>query len=203
MSPELVFLLEEPSMKAFLEELLPRIVPGTSCRLVPHEGKLDLEKSVPRKLRAWRSPGVRFIVVRDQDSEDCRALKKRLVSTAEEAGRPDTVIRIVCRELEAWLLGDLVALGTAFDAPHLESLRGKAKFRNPDGLGNPSEEIRKLVSRYQKISGARAVGRHIDPSRNVSPSFQVFVTTVQLIADTPVGSEWTSRSLELTQRLKP
>ena len=34
---------------------------------VPHEGKQDLEKSIPRKLRAWREPSAHFIVVRDND----------------------------------------------------------------------------------------------------------------------------------------
>ena len=62
-----VFLLEELSMKTLLEGLLPRIVPGMKFLCVPHEGKLDLEKSVPKKLRAWREPGVRFVVLRDND----------------------------------------------------------------------------------------------------------------------------------------
>ncbi|GMU62432.1 MAG: hypothetical protein AMXMBFR34_41950 [Myxococcaceae bacterium] len=56
-----VFLLEEKSMKVLLDGLLPRIVPSLDFLCVPHEGKQDLEKSIPRKLRAWREPGVRFV----------------------------------------------------------------------------------------------------------------------------------------------
>lgn len=49
----LVFLLEELSMKVFLEGLLPRVLPEhIGVQLIPHEGKSDLEKSIPRKLRA-------------------------------------------------------------------------------------------------------------------------------------------------------
>ena len=47
-----VFLLEEYSMKVLLDGLLPRLFPGLLFLCVPHEGKQDLEKSVPKKLRA-------------------------------------------------------------------------------------------------------------------------------------------------------
>ncbi|WP_161486040.1 hypothetical protein [Desulfotomaculum copahuensis] len=44
---KIVFLLEEPSLKEFLEIFLPRILPpGVSFMAVPHEGKQDLEKSI-------------------------------------------------------------------------------------------------------------------------------------------------------------
>lgn len=67
----IVFLLEEPSMKALLEGMLPRLFPGLNFQCVSHEGKSDLDKSIPRKLRAWREPGVRFIIVRDNDNANC------------------------------------------------------------------------------------------------------------------------------------
>ena len=53
-----VFLLEEYSMKLFLDGLLPRLAPNLEYVCVFHEGKTDLERSIPRKLRAWREPGV-------------------------------------------------------------------------------------------------------------------------------------------------
>lgn len=62
-----VFMLEEYSMKVLLEGLLPRLFPDLAFLCVPHDGKGDLEKSLPKKLRAWREPGVRFVVVRDND----------------------------------------------------------------------------------------------------------------------------------------
>ena len=69
----IVFLLEERSMKTLLEGLLPRLMPDKSFICIPHEGKQDLEKSIPRKLRAWHEPGARFVVVRDNDGGDCQA----------------------------------------------------------------------------------------------------------------------------------
>ena len=69
-------------MGNLLEVLLPRLFPGLSFQCVPHEGKQDLEKSIPRKLKAWRVPGVFFCVIRDNDSGDCRALKERLIDEA-------------------------------------------------------------------------------------------------------------------------
>jgi len=71
----LVFMLEEPSMKTLLEELTPRLFPALDFLCITHEGKCDLEKSIPRKLRAWAVPGDRFVVLRDNDGGDCLALK--------------------------------------------------------------------------------------------------------------------------------
>ena len=71
----IVFLLEEGSIKVLLEGLLPRLFPGLPFLCVSHEGKRDLELSIPRKLKAWREPGVRFVVMRDQNSGDCHQVK--------------------------------------------------------------------------------------------------------------------------------
>ncbi len=67
-----VFLLEEPSMKHLLDALLPRLAPGMDFLCVPHEGKNDLECSIPRKLMAWNEPGTRFVIVRDNDFDTAR-----------------------------------------------------------------------------------------------------------------------------------
>jgi hypothetical protein len=48
----LVFLLEERSIKVLLEALLPRLFPALEIFCIAHEGKSDLEKSLPRKLKA-------------------------------------------------------------------------------------------------------------------------------------------------------
>lgn len=80
-----VFLLEEPSMKVLLDGLLPRLFPGLPFWCIAHEGKSDLELSIPRKLRAWREPGVRFVVIRDNDGGDCRGLKAALRGCAKQA----------------------------------------------------------------------------------------------------------------------
>ena len=182
----LVFLLEEESMMEFLTGLLPRILPPEwTFKLVPHEGKSDLEKSIPRKLRAWRTPGTRFIVVRDQDSGDCAVIKAKLEQSCREAGRADGIVCIACRELEAWFIGDLATVGEVFSVPQLAGLQGKARFRNPDRLGSPSRELMALVPGYGKKSGARALGAVLEPARTYSPSFRYFVRKVAEVAASP------------------
>ena len=65
-------------MRVLLDSLLPRLFPGLSFLCVPHEGKTDPERSIPRKLRRWREPGVlRFAVVRDNDGGNCCARHNR------------------------------------------------------------------------------------------------------------------------------
>ena len=53
----IIFLLEEYSMKVLLDGLLPRLVPGLQFLCVPHEGKSELEKSVPKMLPRRRAGG--------------------------------------------------------------------------------------------------------------------------------------------------
>jgi hypothetical protein len=181
---KLVFLLEEPSMQAALEGILPRLIPGVWFQCVPHEGKQDLEKSVPRKLRGWREPGVRFIVVRDQDSADCHDVKNILVALCQEAKRPDTLVRVACRELEAWFLGDLQAVERGLGIENLACRQGKTRYREPDHNGNPFQELRRLVPTYQKVSGARRIGSHLTLDHPRSHSFAIFLQGIRRIVDT-------------------
>jgi hypothetical protein len=182
MTAEVVFMLEEPSMREFLNGLLPRVAPHLVFVLVAHEGKSDLEKSLPKKLRAWRTPGARFVILRDQDSADCRVIKQRLVTIAREAGKPDAVVRIACRELEAWLLGDPAGLARALQCDKLDGIECKEKFRNPDRLSSPSHELERLLGAYSKTAGGRAAGLHIDWVDNTSDSFRQFIGAVQRLA---------------------
>ena len=175
----LVFLLEEPSMEAFLRVLLDRFMPGIDAILIPHQGKSDLEASIPRKLRGWNDPAARFIVVRDQDSSDCKVLKEQLAALC--TSRPNTLVRIVCHELEAWYLGDLEAVALAFSKPAIVSLQATKKFRNPDRLGSPSRELAKLVPAYQKVGGSRDIAAHFQPARCRSPSFKAFFSGVERV----------------------
>jgi hypothetical protein len=49
---QIVFLLEEKSMKEVLSHVLPQLLPpDISFLLIAHEGKSDLEASIPRKFR--------------------------------------------------------------------------------------------------------------------------------------------------------
>lgn len=176
----IVFLLEEDSMKLLLEGLLPRLIPDLPFQCVAHEGKQDLEKSVPRKLKAWQEPGVRFVVVRDQNSGDCRKIKASLGRLCGRSGRNDVLVRIVCRELEAWYVGEPKALGRAFPETRLGTLRrlDTSRYRNPDAVVHPSDAIAELIPEYQKRSGARRMAPFLS-RENRSRSFQEFVRGVE------------------------
>ncbi len=177
----LVSLLEERSMKTLLEGLLPRLVPGLPFICVPHEGKQDLEKSIPRKLRAWREPGVRFVIVRDNDGGDCRILKENLATLCADAGRADTLVRIACQELEAWYFGEPEAMAQAFENARLLDIKDKSRYRDPDSIQQPCREIVKLIPEFQKISGARKMASWLSRDRNHSRSFQVMLEGVERV----------------------
>lgn len=181
-----VFLAEEASMEEMLRGFLPVLFPnwteGVDWRCIPHEGKSDLEASIPHKLRGWRQPNVRFVVLRDQDSANCEDVKRRLRELCASGGRPDTLVRIPCRELEAWYLGDLAAVDAALGTPNLSAKQDQRKYRNPDRLQNPSKELSKLAP-YQKRSGSRAIGPKLDPDMNCSHSFRVFVAGLRAMVE--------------------
>lgn len=184
----LVLMLEEYSMKVLLDALLRRLHPNLPFLCVPHEGKQDLEQSLSRKLRAWREPGVQFLVVRDNDGSDCAALKRRLLALCSAAGRSDTVIRIACEELEAWYLGDPEALADAYGRGVIREL-GKARFRDPDSVQQPAAALLDLAPSFQKVSGARLLAPRLSPARNRSRSFQTFLSSVRRIATSLAGDQ--------------
>ena len=169
-------------MAVLLKGLLPRLYPDLPFLCISHEGKNDLEKSIPRKLRAWGEPGVRFAIVRDNDGGDCRKLKNSLNALCKVGRREDSLIRIVCQELEAWYLGDPDALADAFGRESLRGLGRKARFRDPDSVSQPSEMLRTLVPEFQKVSGARLMARHLNRDRNSSRSFQALLAGVEDVA---------------------
>ena len=122
-------LTEEPSAKAALDVLLPKILPASVTFLVSNfNGKPDLLKKLPNRLHAYaRRIGhedLKVCVLVDRDSQDCRMLKRELEMIAEQAGLVTKSVskgevfhvlnRIVVEELEAWFFGDPDALRRAY-----------------------------------------------------------------------------------------
>lgn len=176
----LVFLLEEPSARDLLEGLLPRLLPtDLDIYYLVFEGKQDLEGQLVRKMRGWQRPGAAFVVLRDQDAAECGAVKARLERLVAESKRKPALIRVACRELESWVVGDWRAVSMAFDRPHLIAKSSKEPYRNPDRLVRPVEALRKFIPEYQKRDGARRIGVLLDPKHNQSNSFRVFCSGVQ------------------------
>jgi hypothetical protein len=84
------FLVEEPSAEAALKNLIPKIVGDqVTFRVISFQGKQDLLTHLPKRLRGytrWLPPDYRFIVLVDQDRQDCRRLKTQLEAAAHQAG---------------------------------------------------------------------------------------------------------------------
>jgi len=181
------FLLEEYSMKVFLENLLPRILPeniklNEHYFLRSHEGKSDLKKSIPHKIRAFNNLNipVGIVILQDQDSNDCILLKKELQSLCEpKCNNLKYLIRIVCRELESWYLGDMDTLQMAYPKFNSKKYKNKAKFRNPDNL-NSYDEIKRIIPLFQKVEGARIISPIITIENNKSTSFGQFVNGLSI-----------------------
>ena len=180
---ELVFLLEEPSARAMLESLLPRMMnKDMKFRCIPFEGKQDLEKQVLRKIRAYQNDQARFIVLRDQDSHpDCNLIKRRLLDLCEQSGKAaHCLVRIACKELETVYVADLQAVENALEIAGLSRHQQNRKFRAPDELGSPSLELKSLTKNcYEKVSGSRAIGKHLDLDNVRSPSFRNLIAAIR------------------------
>ena len=165
--------------------ILPKIIPETYIfQCVSHNGKRALKKSIPIKTRGWKEPNVQFIIVQDKDSADCIKLKKEIHNLIYETRRSETLIRIVCTELESWYLGDLEAVEKGF-CINLSNHKSKAIFRNPDMIVNAKQELNKLIPKYQPISGSIAIAKYMDITKNKSHSFNVFIHGIEkLIKET-------------------
>jgi len=182
---QLVFFLEEPSARELLNGVVPKLLPpAITFRCVVFEGKQDLEKQLPRKLRGWQQPGCRFVVLHDKDSADCMAVKQKLQAICASANKPDALIRIACHELESWYLGDLRAVERGLQINGLAKKQQGQKYRNPDRLSNPKQELKKLTGNcYQQIAGSRMIAYFLKLDGNCSVSFNVFLAGVRRVIE--------------------
>lgn len=170
----LVFCLEEPSARAMLQGVLPRLLDGDiEVKYIVFEGKQDLHKQLVKRLRHWQQPDTRFVVMRDQDSGDCNAIQAELTELCVRAGRADALVKIACRELESFYLGDLAAVEAGLSLKGLARQQANRKYRDPDALVNASEEMYKVTQgKYQKLLGSRSIGPHLRlDGSNASRSF--------------------------------
>lgn len=178
-------LVEEPSMESFLKNVLPKILPegyglDINVFIRPHNGKSDLIKSVPKKVKAFSNfhKPVKIVILHDQDSNDCIKLKKDILKRCESAGDCPVLVRIACRELENWYLGNMYAIEGAYPAFKASKNEHKSKFRDPDHP-HGSEEMEKLVKNFQKGLAARKISLHIDFDKNRSRSLAHFYTGIR------------------------
>ena len=176
-------MLEGASEQAMLLGLLPRILDSRiQSRLIPFEGKQDLERQMIKRMRGYVNRHARFIVLRDQDSApDCKVVKAKLLGLCAQAGRQTvSLVRIACRELESFYLADLLAVEIALGLTDLVRHQNRARFRVSDRVESPSQELTKLTrGAYQKVSGSRQLGPHLDLSNQRSTSFRNLIAGIR------------------------
>jgi len=192
----LEILVEERSMEAFLRELLPRIIGDQATfNIYPSQGKADLLQNLPARLEGyakWLPMGWRVVVVVDRDDDDCVLLKHKMEEAATKAGlltrragrgsrEWQVATRIAIEELEAWYFGDWEAVRTIY--PRVSrTIPDQAIYRDPDGIkGGTWERLERVMQKagyfesgLRKTDVGRSLGKHIEPARNRSRSFEVF-----------------------------
>ncbi len=187
----LEFLVEEPSMEAFLCEILPKMLNGLATFSIhAHQGKPDILKNLPGRLRGyskWLPADARIVVLVDRDDENCEALKQRLETAAAAArlatrsgGGPNwrVVNRLAVEELESWFFGDWASVQKAY--PKLSrSIASKAAYRHCDAIsGGTWQALERVLKKagyfsfgLRKVEAARLIGQHFDEASCRSPSF--------------------------------
>lgn len=199
MLEKLVVMVEEPSMEAALEQLLPRMLGDVDFQIIRFQCKDDLLSKAPERLKAcatWLPESWRIVVLVDRDDDDCKALKAQLESmaatarlitkaTAHVSQRFQVVNRIAIEELEAWFFGDWNAVIAAY--PRVAaSQASKAGFRDPDAIaGGTWEAMERVLNRagyfstgLRKVEFARTVAVHMVPEQNRSHSFRAFAAAI-------------------------
>ena len=183
MTGTLLCCLEEESAHEMLKGVLPRLLPAEwSVRYMVFEGKKDLLNRLGMRLRGWRTPATSFLVLCDQDAQDCRELKNRICAIVQSCGAlAPAKIRIACHELENFYLGDLAAVERGLQVKGLSAQSAKKGYRQADVFANAPEQLKKITGRrYQKLAGSRAIAPHLDLSgMNTSCSFNALLGAIR------------------------
>ena len=173
----IVFMLEEPSMEELLKVIVPKIIGDENCIYIHHEGKSDLMKSIPKKLKAWNVPNSKFVIVHDQDSNDCKKLKNKIEKLCQPYNK-DVLVRIACHELESWYFGDIDAVEKAYNK-NIKKRIAKRNINNPDAIVNPKLQLKKILPELTQRDGAKRIGKYMDINSNNSKSFQMLVEGIK------------------------
>jgi len=202
----LEIIVEEPSMEMALRALVPKLLGAVSFRIYVHQGKADLLKHLPSRLRGYANflpSSWRILVLVDRDDEDCVELKNRLEMAAQSAslltrssalvpGVYKVVNRIAIEELEAWYFGDWEAARTAY--PKLSpNIPAKATYRFPDRIAGGTWESFQRVAQdagyfktgLRKIEAAQKIAPYLDPARSASPSFRALCSVLSELSTKP------------------
>ncbi len=211
-------LVEDQSGKRALEILLPKIVgEAVTFRVTYYLGK----GSVPRNLRSARGaktevllsklpsllrafgrafasypPNLKtaVVVLCDLDDDCLKQLSQRMNQVLASCNpAPTACFCFAVEEMEAWWLGDIPAVLTAYPRARKQVLTGYANDSVCGTWETLADAIYRGGSKALKQEGGPEVGRqksiwaeaiapHIDIDRNQSPSFQYFCRKLRELA---------------------
>jgi len=146
----IIFLVEDYSMRKFLEGILPRL--GFEEHLFEikhHRGKEDLISHLNQIIPTLSKRAQQIIVIIDRDKQDCVALKNNIKEKMVWCSC-EHKIRIACYELEAWFLGDMKAIAKCSHRFKARFFQGKKKFRDVDNIEKPSRVIEEIVPDWKE-----------------------------------------------------
>ena len=166
---KIYFLVEEKSMKVFIREtesILRELARLRNCSMRPisFRGKNELKQGIAADILARDDGRAAFVVLCDQDDNDCVKLKREIAREIQKSGAAGrALVRIVCRELESWLLGE----------------KGIAK---PDAISNPKSVLKQKIGYLSAPDAARRIAVKMtleSAQRNPSRSFQNFLSGLE------------------------
>jgi hypothetical protein len=202
MLEKLIVFVEEISMEAALEAVLPKLLEDREFQIIRFQCKDDLLKQLPARLKGysqWLPANWTILVLVDRDDSDCFALKQQLEQNAQQAGfltkttaasgqRFQVMNRIVVEELESWFFGDWAAVRQAYPRVS-DTIPQKQAYRDPDAIrGGTWEAFERVLKKagyfstgLRKLECARAIAPHMQPTHNRSNSFQAFADAINTV----------------------
>jgi hypothetical protein len=183
---------EEASIKSVFDIILPKILPEkVFFSIYKHQGKYDLEQAITRTIPSIsKIPGSKILIVRDQDNENCETTKKHLVDLLNDCCHCKYFVRIVCRELESWFLGDLAAIEKAYKRFKATKYLNNAKLRNVDRMVTPHKYLLEIIPEFSeketlpKIETALKIAPFMNLKNNKSKSFNHTIDAIKKLAET-------------------
>lgn len=175
---------EEMSSKIVFEGLLKKILPESiQYKIYPHQGKQDLEKALKTTIPTIsKIPNSKILITVDQNSKECTQVKKEIERIVAKNCYSQYLIRIICRELECWYLGDLDACTKVYPKFCFQKYQSKKKFRNVDLISNAPKILIKIIPELKgrkylpKVDIAKRISPYLNIKSNRSISFNNFIT---------------------------
>lgn len=197
------FLIEDKSGRIMLEHLIPKIIDDThtfdvkayegigrlpkqlsSADAIHHQALLN---DLPRILKGYGRTHAQYpksyqacvIVVCDLDDRCQRQFREELLNILAQCNpAPITQFCIAIEEGEAWLLGDIEAIRTAYPRVRVSILN---QYTN-DSICGTWELLKEAIGDGSKSDWAQKIAPNMRIDANQSPSFQYFVSKVSQLA---------------------